>query len=111
MKKLLSLSLALTLAGLSGCTLPPKVDWASRVGTYTFDTSVKELGPPEKSATLSDATRVAEWLAVRGTSTASYHSFPDGHVSRTEGVRGPDQWLQLTFSPDGKLTAWKRVWR
>lgn len=94
----------------SACTMPPKIDWDARVGSYTFDAAVKDMGPPNKSATLSDGTRVAEWLAERGYSTPIYHSFPDGRVIRTDGVRGPDGWLQLTFAPDARLKGWKRVW-
>ena len=103
------LLLAATLA--AGCTTPPQIDWDSRVGSQTFDATVSQLGPPDKTASLTDGTRVSEWLSVRGTSSPSYHSFPDGRVIRTEGTRGADRWLQLTFTPDGKLKSWKRVWR
>lgn len=103
--------LPLLLLLATACVTPPTIDWATRVGTHTFDATVKELGPPDKSATLTDGTRVAEWLVIRGTSNPSYHSFPDGRVLRTEGVRNPDRWLQLTFGPDGKLKESKRVWR
>lgn len=106
----------LTLLGLltlfaTGCTTPPKIDWDARVGGYTFDAAVKELGPPDKSATLTEGTKVAEWLTARGWSTPTYHSFPDGRVIRTDTGHGPDHWLRLTFTPEGKLTTWKRVWR
>ncbi len=107
---LLPLTLLLTLLA-TACVTPPTIDWAARVGSQTFDATVKELGPPDKTAVLTDGTRVSEWLAVRGTSNANYHSFPDGRVLRTEGTRGPDRWLQLTFAADGKLKEWKRVWR
>lgn len=95
----------------TACTTPPKIDWDARVGVFTFDAAVREMGPPDKSAPLTDGTRVAEWLYIRGWSTPTYHSFPDGRVIRTDSARGPDRWLQLTFAPDGKLKSWKRVWR
>lgn len=95
----------------TACATAPKVDWGARVGSYTYDAAVKDMGPPSKSATLSDGTRVADWLALRGASTPIYHSFPDGRVIRTEGARGPDQWLRLTFGNDGKLREWKRLWQ
>lgn len=104
------LALLLTLLA-TACVTPPAIDWDSRVGTHTFDATLTQLGPPDKSATLTDGTRIAEWLVQRGTSTPTYHTFPDGRVLRTEGVRGPDRWLQLTFNPDGKLKQWKRLWR
>lgn len=98
------LLLAALLAGLAaGCKTVPPIDWDARVGGYTFDDAVKELGPPDKSATLSDGTR--------GWNTPTFHTFPDGRIIRTDGIRGPDRWLRLTFPPDGKLKEWRRVWR
>ena len=35
------------------------VDWAVRVGNYTFDQAVVELGPPDKQAKLQDGLRAA----------------------------------------------------
>ena len=108
----LPLQLALLFGLLAtACTTTPKIDWDARVDSYTFDAAVKELGPPEKSAALTDGSRVADWLVARGRSTATYHSFPDGRVFRTDGVRDPDRLLRLTFAPDGKLRSWQRVWR
>jgi hypothetical protein len=103
--------LATLLALLSACVTTAKVDWDARVGSYTFDAAVKELGPPDKSATLTDGSLVTEWLAMRGNRTPSYHSFPDGRVLRIDSAAGPDSWLRLTFAADGKLREWKRVWR
>ncbi len=104
------------LAGLlallaTACTTPPKIDWDARVGNFTFDQAVQEMGPPEKKASLTDGTLVADWLVMRGRSNPIYHSFPDGRVIRTEGARDPDRLLRLAFAPDGKLKEWKRVWR
>ena len=96
---------------LTNCTTPPKVDWDARVGVFTFDEAVRELGPPEKSTVQADNTKVADWLAARGRSQPAFHSMPDGGVLRTEGLRGMDQVLRLTFTQEGKLSAWKRVWR
>lgn len=113
MKRTAPFILLTTLLALlaTACTTPPKIDWDARVGTYTFDLAVKDMGPPEKSASLADGARVADWLVARGRSNPIYHSFPDGRVIRTEGVRDPDRLLRLTFAPDGKLKEWKRVWR
>lgn len=112
MKTILTPLLAvLGLALFISCTTPPKVDWEARIGVLTFDEAVRELGPPEKSAQLTDRTRVADWLLVRGRSAPNFHTFPDGQMLRTEGVRGFDQVLRLTFTPEGKLAGWKRVQR
>ncbi|MFM8469770.1 MAG: hypothetical protein ACKODH_07355 [Limisphaerales bacterium] len=96
---------------ITACTTTPTIDWDARVGSYTFDGAVRDMGPPEKSANLADGTRVADWLVARGRNNPIYHSFPDGRVIRTEGVRDPDRLLRLTFAPDGRLKEWKRVWR
>ena len=112
MKRTAQLALLTSLlALLAACTTLPKIDWDTRVGSYTFDAAVQEMGPPERSATLADGARVADWLVFRGRNNAIYHSFPDGRVIRTEGVRDPDRLLRLTFAPDGRLKEWKRVWR
>lgn len=106
-----TLLLATLFALLAGCTTPPTVDWAARVGNFTHDQAVLELGPPVKSTALDDGSRMAEWLVQRGRRNATYFSLPDGRVIRTEGVRDPDQVLRLTFGSDGKLKEWKRIWR
>lgn len=112
MKSTIQLALLASLALLlAACFTVPKIDWDSRVGSYTFDAAVKEMGPPEKSALLTDGSRVADWLMSRGRDNPIYHSFPDGRVIRTNGVRDPDRLLRLTFAHDGQLKEWKRVWR
>ena len=63
---------------LAGCATKPKIDWASRVGNYTFDQTVTELGPPDRSAKLSDGSVVAEWLTRRG-NPGGYSSFGYGY--------------------------------
>jgi hypothetical protein len=101
---------------LAGCATP-KIDWAGRVGNYTFDQAVLELGPPDKHAKLEDGTIVAEWLTRRGYAYRSpafgytpwsyygpyYPVYIDSYT--------PDYFLRLTFGPDGKLKFWKRLAR
>ena len=95
-----------------GCTTS-KIDWNSRVGTYTFDQAVLEFGPPERSAKLSDGRTVSEWLRYRSTPgrvypfhTSSYYG--GGWVYNNE-PQFPDRYLRLTFSPEGRLENWKPV--
>jgi len=103
---------------LAGCATAPKTDWASRVGQYTFDQAVIELGPPDKQAKLGDGTVVAEWMTRRG--------YARGHPVYGYGYAGwyhdpfyasyietysPDYFLRLTFGPDGRLKAWKKFAR
>jgi hypothetical protein len=96
----------------TGCKSTPKADWASRVGNYTYDQAVSELGPPDKEATLTDGKLVADWITGRRRSGASVglgmgsygHSGGVG-VGMSHGI-GPgsrDQVLRLTFGPDKKL--------
>ena len=103
-------SLACALAFLLGCATPG-IDWQARLGNYTYDQAVLELGPPENSATLSDGTRVGDWLISPGRSggggtyfiTRGYiiHHIPDHD--------GPDRFARLTFDPQGRLTDYKSV--
>ena len=96
---------------LAGCTTA-KVDWSGRVGVYTFDQAVIELGPPDKQAKLEDGRTVADWLTQRGYTyrTPNYYPYawggpfyPDYEISTT-----PDYYLRLVFGPDGKLRLWKK---
>ena len=43
--------LSLLLAG--GCTTKPQVDWNARVGSFTYDQAVVELGPPDRVTELA----------------------------------------------------------
>ena len=55
-----AIALLLALLALTGCATRNKIDWSARVGNYTFDQTVLELGPPDKQTKLSDGTVVAE---------------------------------------------------
>jgi hypothetical protein len=50
-------------AGVGGC-VTQKIDWSARVGNYTYAQAVMELGPPDKSAKLTDGTVVATGLRI-----------------------------------------------
>src|SRR6185295_7245492 len=56
-------ALAILMLLATGCKTAPKVDWNSRVGNYTFDQAVEELGPPDRQAKTSDGKTVAEWIS------------------------------------------------
>ncbi len=109
---LAGLLLALVLAGCA-----TRVDWANRVGHYTFEQAVQELGPPDKQLKLADGTLVAEWLMRRGYyTTFGYYPYPGwyywGPVYPTYlNSYTPDAFLRLTFGSNGQLTAWKRFYR
>lgn len=111
---LAALALGWTMVlGLAGCA-STKAAWDARVGQYTYDQAVRELGPPDKSATLEDGTRVAEWLTVRGHAGRSVVSGYYGHYPGTSvwfEPGSPDVYLRLTFGGDGKLKEWKRIYK
>ncbi|MCU0782544.1 MAG: hypothetical protein MUF81_00575 [Verrucomicrobia bacterium] len=100
---------------LAGCSTTKKVDWNSRVDSYTYDQAVAEMGPPDKQAKLSDGATVAEWITHRsggggmsiGIGGGSYgrHSGMGVGVSQSVGSGGSDRVLRLVFGPDGKLTS------
>lgn len=101
---------------LAGCATQ-KVDWAGRVGQYTYDQAVLEIGPPDKQATLGDGTVVAEWLTRRGYVHAAptvvyspWAYYGPYHPDYIE-TYAPDHFLRLTFGPDGQLRAWRKLAR
>jgi hypothetical protein len=105
---------------LAGCASTPKVDWNSRMGKYTFDQAVLELGPPDKSAKLTDETMVADWLTRRGYSSGSYtifsgpgYYYPYSPIWTHAYGTGPapDRFLRLVFDRDGKLASWKNYYK
>jgi hypothetical protein len=108
---LLSLFVALLFAG---CASGPKIDWAARVGHYTYDQAVLELGPPDKVAKLDNGFIVANWVTRQGYAYTSagppvYGYYLGGPIAPTytQGI-SPTYYLRLTFGADGKLTEWKK---
>jgi len=57
--KIVWLAAALFIAGCA----THRVDWDTRVGVYTYNQAVVELGPPDKQAKLTDGQTVAEWIS------------------------------------------------
>ena len=96
---------------LAGCSSTPPVDWNSRIGNYTYDQAVTDLGPPDKTAKLSDGKTVADWVTHRHGSGLSFGVgtgfYSGGSTAVGTGVGTStgysDRVLRLTFGPDGKL--------
>jgi hypothetical protein len=113
-----SLVLACVTLWTSGCRTA-RVDWAARVGTYTFDRAVTEWGPPDKQATLTDGTRVADWVLRRGGIRRVDVGFYSGYGPYGYGYGYPayvdqyvpDYFLRLSFDPEGRLKEWKKLSR
>lgn len=102
---------------VSGCASKPRPDWNQRIGHYTFDQAVQELGPPFASTRLQDGTTVTEWFLKAGPqfSFGVGTGFSSGHsgVGVGQGVTTPPKghYLRLTFGPGGQLQRWEKVKR
>jgi hypothetical protein len=100
---------------LAGCASTPKADWNGRVGSYVYDQAVAEMGPPDRSASLTDGATVAEWFIKHnssvsfGVGTGFYSHGTSVGMSQSVGTAPSGEYLRLTFSPDGKLAKWERV--
>ncbi len=111
------LLLAAVIVVVPGCKSTPKPDWNQRIGTYTFDDAVRDLGPPASSARLEDGSTVAEWFLKYGSTvsfglgTGAYG--PSGGVGVGQAVTLPPKahFLRLVFGPEGKLQSWGKVKR
>jgi hypothetical protein len=99
---------------LLGCSTTKKVDWNSRVGLFTYDQAIVELGPPDKQAKLSDGKTVAEWITRRSggsgltIGTGYYGGNAGVGVSQSVGSGYSDRSLKLTFDTDGRLSNWSK---
>jgi hypothetical protein len=104
------LALILTIALFAGCRTP-QVDWGARVGNFTYDQAILELGPPDKAAQLGDGTIVAEWMTYRGRPDYTHRIYTYRSVWDSYEPGVPDRFLRLTFAPDGVLMDTRRVVR
>jgi hypothetical protein len=103
---------------LAGCATP-RIDWTVRMGHYPYDQAVKDFGPPDRYAKLTDGTIVAEWLTHRGPILVQSQPFypgpygPGGPLPPTAygEVYAPNYYMRLTFAPDGLLESYKDVMR
>lgn len=95
--------------------LVTKVDWDSRIGSYTFDQAVAEMGPPDKIATLSEGQTIADWVTRNhggGVSFGVGTGFSSGStgvgVGQSVGTGYADKVLRLTFDKEKKLISWSK---
>lgn len=114
----------IVLALLTGsCASGPKADikninWGSRIGTYTYEEALAELGEPNVVGETSEG-MIAEWVLRRSPMVSFSFGFGGagyGHHSSTgvgvgTSVSPPPsgEYLQLRFDMDGKLTESARV--
>lgn len=90
-----------------------RVDWAARVGHYTYDQAVMEMGPPDRQAKLADGSIVAEWLVNRGTTYIYGSPGFHGHyyAGSASAYTTPSRFMRLTFGPNGQLAAWTKAYK
>lgn len=111
------LFLAVLITLNPGCASTPKPDWNQRVGNFTFDDAVHELGPPVNSIKLQDGSTVAEWFLKYasqvsfGFGASSYGGGGAVGVGHTVTAPPKGHFLRLTFGPDGKLQTWEKFKR
>ena len=109
-------ALALAALVLAGCVTAPAIDWSARVGNYTYDQAVAELGPPDKSTRLDNGTVIADWLTRHAQTVGAPEPYllPPGTyfgplTPMYSETTVPAQYLRLTFGADGKLKSWKEI--
>lgn len=123
---LLLLAASLALAGCASSAKtdkPAKVDprtinWSERVGIYTYDQALAELGRPMVTGESSEG-RTAEWVLRRspqmsfgfGVGGGSFGSHSGVGVGVGSSVSPPPHGenLRLIFDRDGKLKEWSKV--
>jgi hypothetical protein len=95
---------------LAGCATS-RVNWDARLGNYTYDQAVLEMGPPDRAAKIGDGTIVAEWLTYRGSRGGyNFYTAPYFYTPMYDPPT-PDRFLRLTFDSEGRLRDWRRVLR
>ncbi len=105
--------LSLAVGLLAGCATTKPVDWNSRVGKYTYDQAVAELGQPDRQARLSDGKVVYKWLAQVPTSPTlntgmSYYGSTGFAAGQNVNSGLGNRYLQLTFGTNGVLSDWSK---
>ena len=115
---LLAIALALTGCATSSKTSVKNIDWSTRIGSYTYEQALAELGKPDVISESSEG-RTAEWVIRRssnvsfglGFGTSSYGHSSAAGVGVGTAVSPPPsgEYLHLRFDKDGKLAEWTKV--
>lgn len=106
---LASLMALLVFAGCAG-----RRKWDERIGHFSLDQAIREMGPPDKMATTSDGFTVAEWLVA---GPAYYTTYGGGWGARHGGFgctmvdAGPATVMRLTFDPAHTLASYRKFSR
>src|SRR5258706_124739 len=123
-----TVTLIAALLVLASCASGPKprlsktearnVNWSERIGSYTYDQAILDLGPPAIIGETSDG-KTAEWILHRsphvsfgfGVGGGGYGSHSAVGVGVGSSVSPPPggENLRLKFDQDGKLKEWNKV--
>ena len=103
---------------VAGCATAPHGNWNERVGNYTFQQAVNEMGAPQDLRKAPDGTFTAQWRVRPGEPwtdaeaiDADFYSPSLGINPVPFGIKGaPDRFIRLTFGLDGRLLKWKRLY-
>lgn len=115
------LPLCLALAGCASSgrkTIMKQTDWESRVGSYTYEQALAELGKPDVHV-VSGQGITAEWVIQRspqvsfgfGMGTGSYGAHSGVGVGAGTSISPPPrgEYLSLSFGQDKILREWRKV--
>ena len=111
-----------TFGVVLGCASRPRIDpninWSQRIGNYTWDQALAELGRPAVVGESAEG-RSADWVLKRSPQMSFGFVIGGGtfgsHVGTGVGVgtsvspppRG--EYLHLAFDREGKLSAWSKI--
>jgi hypothetical protein len=94
------------------------IDWGSRIGTYTYEEALAELGEPDVIGESSEG-MIAEWVLRRspnvsfglgfGTGSYGHHTSTGVGVGTSVSPPPSGEYLHLRFDKDGKLAGWTKV--
>ncbi len=106
---------SLAAALLAGCVTTKPVDWNSRVGKYTYDQAVTELGKPDRQSRLNDGKVVSKWFAqpqagANLNTGMSYYGSSGFSGGQTVNSGLNNRCLQLTFGTNGVLCDWSKTY-
>src|SRR5215510_678896 len=120
------LAFLLLLLSLLGCASPSKtakvdprtINWNERIGNYTYDQAIAELGKPAMTGESGEG-KTAEWILQRSPQMSFGFGFGGGgygsHSAIGAGVESSvsppphGENLRLRFDSDGKLKEWSKV--
>ena len=99
----------------AGCQALQQVDWDGRIGQFSYEQAVAELGRPDGETKLPGGMRRVEWITNSGSSMGralvgagtQRRSMSVVPLEPTEIHRLRDRFLRLTFDRAGRLIAWE----